>query len=183
MKDKNLKGVFIPIIISNSALIITIAFLVFRNIKLGQREIYRIWIMLFITSAYLLRIIQLIYLLGYYQGQTYNRPRHDWKHNKAYSFLTFAPVVLHGLAGLSYLSRWIHYYLLTKGTAKNKFKKGWNSELKLAIGRQIAIHRIIFTINIVISLSSIPLYTFFKDLHLAILIFLIGKISLLSKIF
>jgi hypothetical protein len=46
----------------NVVLMIIIFILAYKNMKLGQREYYRPFIMIFVTLAYLIRIAEFIYL-------------------------------------------------------------------------------------------------------------------------
>lgn len=97
----------------NFLLIVAMFVLAYKNLKLGQREFFRPYIMIFVVLAYVLRIIQYIYASSSLQEHEYNRPFSDKKQHRIYAFLAFAPVMLHGLGGLAYWCRWCHYYLLT----------------------------------------------------------------------
>ena len=47
----------------NIVLMVIIFILVYKNVRLGQREYYRPFIMIFVALAYLIRIVEFIYLV------------------------------------------------------------------------------------------------------------------------
>lgn len=63
MKIKSLLPLFTASGTLNIVLMVIIFILVYKNMKLGQREYYRPFIMIFVTLAYVIRIAEFVYLM------------------------------------------------------------------------------------------------------------------------
>ena len=65
--------VFVASGILNLILIIVMVMLAVKNRQLGQKEYYRRFIVIFITLAYIVRLVEYVYLLVANADETYNR--------------------------------------------------------------------------------------------------------------
>lgn len=162
MRIKHLLPVYTASGTVNIILMVLIGMLGYKNMRLGQREFYRGFIMLFISLAYFSRIAEYVYVSVVLPNEVYNRPLITWKFDPLLNFFSYAPVAFHTLGGLSYCWRWVHYYFLaTAATVDNQRKIEFFAKA----------NRIMFFSLIALSLISIILVTVDERFFLACIIF------------
>lgn len=154
MRMETLTPVFICSGVVNLVLITTIVMLSIKNVKLGQKEFYRSFIMLFVTFAYITRIAAYFFFVLVIPNEVYNRPYIWCNYDYRKVFLVYAPVVFHSLGGLAYWWRWVHYYLLaTAATLEDQERTE-----KLSFANKISFFGLI-----IVSLASIVLMCYSKE--------------------
>ncbi|CAI2370199.1 unnamed protein product [Moneuplotes crassus] len=140
-------------------MVVTMSYMIYKNLRLGQKEFYRMSILFFISLAYLIRIAEFLYTMLALNKDTFNRSSSDEAHNKLLVLLYFSPLAMHCLGGILYLSRWIHYLFISHGALNTNP----NDPLEQKRMRTIHLsHRIILFTIIVISLVMILIVTFLK---------------------
>ena len=164
MKNKHVVYSAILAGIINFILIVVLIRIAYKYYKIRINEFYHRSIIFFLLMAYIVRIVELIYVFYTEWERDYN----DYKDKDSpliRRLLVYGPITLHGVAGMSYLFRWYNYWIMTRA-------KKTISENKIAA--RILCLKSVYIIKTSLVLSSIILLNvFLKDPITMIVILLV----------